>query len=86
LRQLDVVPLGRIQSARSVASPFQRRRGLATAQVDLAGSARATAVVDQLDTVVADLTASLPRGQGWGEGHSRADLARSRTGVHNHRL
>ncbi|MET0901757.1 MAG: PH domain-containing protein [Acidimicrobiales bacterium] len=40
LHHLELVPVERIQSRRTTASPFQRRLGLATLRLDVAGSGR----------------------------------------------
>lgn len=46
LRETAVVPVAKVQSARLTSSPFQRRAGLATLLVDVAGRGRTPAVVD----------------------------------------
>jgi len=59
--RLDLIPIARIQSCRSVAGPLDRRRRLATIHVDIAGSTRAPALRD-IDRETADgLVRSLPR-------------------------
>jgi putative membrane protein len=59
--RLDLIPIARIQSCRSVAGPLDRRRRLATIHVDIAGSTRAPALRD-IDGRTADgLVRSLPR-------------------------
>lgn len=45
-RETVVIPAARVQSTRLVSSPFQRRSGLATLLVDVAGRGRTPAVVD----------------------------------------
>ena len=45
-RQTDVVPAGKVQSTRLRSSPLQRRAGLATLHLDVAGKGRMPAVVD----------------------------------------
>lgn len=45
-RQLALVPVAKAQSTRLRASPFQRRAGLATLHVDVAGRGRTPVVVD----------------------------------------
>ncbi|MBW3548865.1 MAG: PH domain-containing protein, partial [Actinobacteria bacterium] len=47
IRHTVVVPLGRVQSGRVRSSPLQRRAGLATLVVDLAGHGRPARVVDE---------------------------------------
>lgn len=59
--RLDLVPVDRIQSARTTRSVFQRRVGLATLHLDIAGSARAPELWDvDVDTAAA-LRRELPR-------------------------
>jgi putative membrane protein len=59
-RRIAIVPTARVQSAAVVASWFQRRRGLASVRVDLAGAA--VGVIDrelgECRAVAADLTAA----------------------------
>lgn len=58
--RLDVVPLARIQSASTRSNPLQRRAGLATFRVDVAGGHAPT--LWDLDSEVADrLRSDLPR-------------------------
>jgi len=45
-RETALVPVAKVQSTRVVSSPFQRRAGLATLLVDVAGRGRTPAVVD----------------------------------------
>jgi putative membrane protein len=59
--RLDLIPIARIQSCRSVAGPLDRRRRLATLHVDIAGSTRAPSLRD-IDVTTADgLVRALPR-------------------------
>ena len=60
VHHVDLVPVARIQSARTSAGLFQRRAGLATLHVDVAGGA--TPLLWDLEHEVADgLRRSLPR-------------------------
>jgi putative membrane protein len=62
--RLDLIPVARIQSCRSVAGPLDRRRRLAALHVDIAGSTRAPSLRD-LDAATGDeLVRSLPRRSG----------------------
>lgn len=54
-RRLVVVPLGRVQSARLRATPWQRRAGLATLSVDLAGPGPVPQVIDEATPVGEEL-------------------------------
>jgi uncharacterized membrane protein YdbT with pleckstrin-like domain len=49
------VPTGRVQSARLESSPFQRRLGLATLRIDLAGPGASPRVVDVRGTTAEEL-------------------------------
>jgi putative membrane protein len=59
VRETVVVPTARTQSARLRSSPMQRRAGLATLLVDVAGRGRTPAIIDgrarQLDTLRRDV-------------------------------
>jgi len=57
-RRLVAVPLARVQSARSRATPLQRRAGLATLSVDLAGPGLVPQVRDEAAAVVGELRAA----------------------------
>jgi putative membrane protein len=62
--RLDLIPVARIQSCRSVAGPLDRNRRLVALHVDIAGSARAPSLRD-LDAATGDeLVRSLPRRSG----------------------
>jgi putative membrane protein len=57
-RRTVVVPLARVQSARLRASPWQRRSGLATLSVDLAGPGPVPQVLDEAAAVGEHLLAA----------------------------
>ena len=59
IRHTVVVPLGRAQSGRVRSSPLQRRAGLATLLVDLAGQGRPARVVDESAAVAEQLLVSV---------------------------
>ena len=61
IRHTVVVPLGRAQSGRVRSSPLQRRAGLATLVVDLAGPGRPARVVDESAATAERLLASVVR-------------------------
>jgi putative membrane protein len=69
--RVHVVPRGRVQSARTTASPFQRRAGLATSWLDIAGSP-APNLYDIAAATASDIRTRIPRsavmrGDGSGE-------------------
>lgn len=68
LRSTAVVPVTRPQSAAVKASPFQRRLGLATTVVHLAGPGRDPRVIDQSEEVARSLLAHLVDRTGGGSG------------------
>jgi putative membrane protein len=59
--RIDVVPNTRVQSARTSASPFQRRTGLATIDLDIAGTRHAPSLYDIDAANAATLQQELPR-------------------------
>ena len=59
IRHTVVVPLGRAQSGRVRSSPLQRRAGLATLLVDLAGHGRPARVVDESAATAEQLLVSV---------------------------
>ena len=58
--RVHVVPRQRVQSARTTASPFQRRAGLATCWLDIAGS-RAPHLYDIAAATASDMRTGIPR-------------------------
>lgn len=64
LHRLHLVPIERIQSARAVQSPFQRRAGLTTLALDIAGSAGAPGLYDLDVPTATTLRRELPRARG----------------------
>jgi membrane protein YdbS with pleckstrin-like domain len=54
-RETALVPVAKVQSTRLVSSPFQRRSGLATLLVDVAGRGRTPALVDGEASAMAGL-------------------------------
>ena len=60
VHHLELVPVERIQSRRTTASPFQRRLGLATLRLDVAGSRRGRSAPG-LGDLVADRATAVRR-------------------------
>lgn len=55
IRETALVPVAKVQSTRLASSPFQRRAGLATLYVDVAGQGRTPALIDAVADGVTDL-------------------------------
>ena len=62
--RVDLVPVDRIQSARTLRTPFQRRVGLSTVLIDVAGTSRAPFLFDLDRDTAAGLRRELPRASG----------------------